>query len=67
MTAIEKTTQSLELRLLPGEIFEAMHPAIDFNRDEVLRERELLGSRVVALLARHSRRDRDEAQTSEDR
>jgi hypothetical protein len=56
MTAIDQELRQLELRILPGEHFEAIHPAIDFNRADVLREREHLGSLVIGLLSRRERR-----------
>mgnify|MGYP006865046616 CR=1 FL=1 len=57
MTAIDQELRQLELRILPGELFEAIHPAIDFNPAHVLREREHLGSLVIGMLSRRERRD----------
>ncbi len=57
MTAIDQELRTLELSILPGELLEAIHPAIDFNRADVLREREHLGSLVIGLLSRHKRRN----------
>ncbi len=57
MTAIDQELRTLELSILPGELLEAIHPAIDFNRVDVLREREHLGSLVIGLLSRQKRRE----------
>ncbi len=57
MPAIDQDLRQLELRILPGELFEAIHPAIDFNCADVLREREHLGSLVIGLLSRRERRN----------
>ncbi len=34
MSAIDQALKALELQMLPGQIFEAIHPAIDFNRGD---------------------------------
>ncbi len=65
MSAFDREIGSLELQLLPGDLFESIHPAIDFNRVEVMRERVPLASRVVALLARSSRPERGEVSAPE--
>ncbi len=57
MTAIDQELRTLELSILPGGLLEAIHPAIDFNRADVLREREHLGSLVIGLLSRQKRRE----------
>lgn len=56
MPAIDHELRQLDLKILPGELFEAIHPAIDFNQAGVLREREHLGSLVISLLSRRKRR-----------
>ncbi len=68
MPAIDQDLRQLELRILPGELFEAIHPAIDFNRADVLREREHLGSLVIGLLSRRERRngETEEAQSGQE-
>lgn len=65
MSARDREHRSHELMQLPGELFESMHPAIEFGRDDLLRERAPLASRIVDLLARASRRGRDESQATE--